>query len=95
MQRVLMILLSVMHFVFISGYFINHGIIFFSSYFWIFFSIVTFSVAFNYQFADVSANEKNLTYRIFAKLLMAVSLISLAFVLYVKFVNPYLYLFAT
>ncbi|GGB08123.1 hypothetical protein ERX37_06535 [Macrococcus hajekii] len=92
MQKVLMLLSILMHIVLIAGYFINSGIIFFTSYFWIIFCLISLFIGLHYHFSKVNLNEKDLTYRILAIILTISSSVSLIFLLYITFINPFLYL---
>ncbi|TDM12829.1 hypothetical protein [Macrococcus lamae] len=92
MQKVLMLLYIIMHIVFAASYFINSGIIFFTTYFWLFFCILTFITGLFYLYARRPVKEKNLTYKLLAIILTLISLLSFFFILYLNFVNPYFYL---
>jgi hypothetical protein len=92
MQKMLMLLLIIMHIVFTASYFINSGIIFFTKYFWFFFCILTFVIGLAYMFAKLPSREKNVTYKIMAFILTLISLLSFCFLLYLAFINPFFYL---
>lgn len=92
MQKVIMLLLIIMHTVFISSYFIHSGIIFLTTYFWMAFCIVTFSLGVHYHFTTDQKLINNLTYKILTILLTAFSLFNFFFILYITFIDPYLYM---
>ncbi|TDM14138.1 hypothetical protein [Macrococcus bovicus] len=92
MQKVLMLLSILMHFVFIAGYFINSGIIFFTSYFWMLFSLISIFIGLRYYFSKMNLTEKDLMYRILSIILTLTAFVSLLFLIYITFINPYLYL---
>ncbi|TDM02335.1 hypothetical protein [Macrococcus carouselicus] len=92
MQKVLMLLSILMHIVLVAGYFINSGIIFFTSYFWIIFCLISLFIGLRYHFSKLNLSEKDLPYRILTILLTISSSVSLIFLLYTTFFNPFLYL---
>lgn len=92
MQKVLMTLFIIMHIVFVVGYFINSGIIFFTMSFWLIFCIISIIVGLRYHFSTTHIKIKDLTYRILAWTLVIISTLSFLFILYLYFVNPYVYL---
>lgn len=92
MQKVLMALFFIMHIVFITGYFINSGIIFFTTYFWLIFCCLTFTIGLHYHFTKTHMKERDLTYRVLAVALIVISIVSFCFILYVTFINPFLYM---
>lgn len=92
MQKVMMAMLIVMHIVLFLSYFIHSGIIFLTIYFWILFCIVTFLMGIHFHFSDDPTLSKNLTYRLLAIFLTTFSVFNILFILYVTFVNPFLYM---
>ncbi|KAA1039664.1 hypothetical protein [Macrococcus equipercicus] len=92
MQKVLMLLFIIMHIVLTTSYFINSGIIFFTTYFWFLFCIITVINGTVYFFAKLPVKEKNTAYKVLASTLILVSMLNLFFILYISFVNPYFYL---
>ncbi|MCU7557017.1 hypothetical protein ROU88_06565 [Macrococcus capreoli] len=92
MQKVMMTLLIVMHIVFLLSYFIHSGIIFLTIYFWLIFCIVTFLMGVHFHFSDDPTLSKNLSYRLLAIFLTSLSVFNFLFILYVTFVNPFLYM---
>lgn len=92
MQKVIMLLLIIMQTVFITSYFIHSGIVFLTTYFWMAFCIVTFCLGVQYHFTTDQNLMNNLTYRILSILLTAFSLFNFFFILYITFIDPYLYM---
>ncbi len=92
MQRVMMTMLIVMHIVFFLSYFIHSGIIFLTIYFWLIFCVVTFLIGIHYHFSNDPSLSKNITYRLLALFLTSFSVFNFLFILYVTFVNPFLYM---
>ncbi|MCE4956451.1 hypothetical protein [Macrococcoides caseolyticum] len=92
MQKVMMTLLIIMHIVFLMSYFIHSGIIFLTTYFWLIFCIVTFLMGVHFHFSNDPILSKHLSYRLLAIFLTSFSVFNFLFILYVTFVNPFLYM---
>lgn len=93
MQKVMMTLLLVMHVVFFLSYFIHSGIIFLTTYFWLIFCIITFILGISYHFSIVAEkHDKKTSFRILAMTLSTFSLFNFFFILYITFIDPFIYL---